>query len=244
MESLNHKFKKIRDSNNPEIINDFIIELSKNPNGDFLQFLGYLIENLSPKNLEKISLNLTFALGEIGNVVPLEEFFMGFLYETYHKSDRWIRNEVIQAFEKISQMTNLSENVVVLIGNAVNDEYPLIKLSALSALSRFKSLPHTVLRNLFLLMNSNKSELLDGCRKVFTKLSLRSHQLFTALDDSDNYKILKSKGIRSLLLIQFKSIINLDQFRDLVLNSGWKKEYKENFLREIDTFERILVKNM
>jgi hypothetical protein len=138
----------------------------------------------------------------------------------------------------------LSENVVVLIGNAVNDEYPLIKLSALSALSRFKSLPHTVLRNLFLLMNSNKSELLDGCRKVFTKLSLRSHQLFTALDDSDNYKILKSKGIRSLLLIQFKSIINLDQFRDLVLNSGWKKEYKENFLREIDTFERILVKNM
>ena len=244
MENFRVEFEKIKESDNTEILNNFLIELSKSPNAEFLQFLKYFIGNLSSQALEKIKLNLIFVLGEIGSLDPLEKEYITFLQETYFKSDRWVRNEVIQALEKISHNTSIDEDIIILIGNALNDEYPLIKLSALSALSNLRSLPHSVLRNLFLIMNSKQSELLEGCRKVFRKISLRPQELFDALDDSENYKILNPKGIRSLLLIQFNLIINLEQFKELIMNSGWDPEYKDNFLREIETFERILIKNM
>ncbi|MHA1915672.1 MAG: hypothetical protein ACW986_18760 [Promethearchaeota archaeon] len=243
MESLKHEFEKIKESTNPEFLNNFIIELGKNPNEEFLHFLKYFIDNLPNQILDKINLNLIFVIGEIGSKIPLEKDYLQFLLETYYKSDRWIRNEILQALEKISRNLKVDEDLVVLISTAVNDEYASIKLSALSALSNFKSLPNKVLRNIFLVMNSNKSEIFDGCRRVFAHLSLGPQQLFVALDDTDNYKILKTEGIRSLLLIQFKSIINLELFRELILDSGWGKEYKEKFLKEIETFERILVKN-
>ena len=68
--------------------------------------------------------------------------------------------------------------------------------------------------------------------------------LFNLLNTLDNYKILKSRAVRSLLLIQFKSIMNLESFREMILNSKWDEDYKKIYLDEIDTFERIFVKNI
>ena len=93
-------------------------------------------------------------------------------------------------------------------------------------------------------MNSKDSEILEGCRRILKRIPQQPDRIFNLLNRSDNYKILKQRGIRSLLLIQFKSVVNTESFREMISNSSWDDSYKENYKKEIDTFERILVKNI
>jgi len=244
MELLRQNFDEIKESNNPEAINDFIIKLSENPNTEHLNYLKYFVEYLDPQILDKIKLNLIFVLGAIGNLTPLPGEYLLLLEEEYYKSDRWVRNEIIQAIDKISNNTELNEKTVELISNALNDEYSVIKISTLKLLSNFKKLPDGILKNLIRLMNSKDSEILEGCRRILKRIPQQPDRIFNLLNRSDNYKILKPRGIRSLLLIQFKSIINTESFREMILNSNWDKTNKENYIKEIITFERILMKNL
>ena len=244
MELLRQNFDEIKESNNPEAINDFIIKLSENPNTEHLNYLKYFVEYLDPQILDKIKLNLIFVLGAIGNLTPLPGEYLLLLEEEYYKSDRWVRNEIIQAIDKISNNTELNEKTVELISNALNDEYSVIKISTLKLLSNFKKLPDGILKNLIRLMNSKDSEILEGCRRILKRIPQQPVRIFNLLNGSDNYKILKPRGIRSLLLIQFKSIVNTESFREMILNSNWDKTNKENYIKEINTFERILMKNL
>jgi len=209
MEQVKLEFDRIRKSKDPEVLNDFIIDLSKNPKVEYLEYLKYLIENSNPQIFDKIKLNLIFTLGEIGSISIIDEYYLTFIYEIYHLSDRWIRNEIIQTIGKISRTSKLPENIVLLIGNALNDDYNPIKINALQVLYTIESFPDRVFTNLFNALNSKDPEVLEGCRRVFNRIYLRVDNLFNKLDLSNNYKILKSSGIRSLLLAQFKSIINL-----------------------------------
>jgi len=244
MELLKQKFDEIKESNNPEVINDFLIKLGDNPNIGHLNYLKYFVEYLDPQILDKIKLNLIFVLGEIGNLTLLPAEYLLLLEEIYYKSDRWIRNEVIQAIDKISKNTELNEKTVELISNALNDEYSVIKISTLKLISNFKKLPDSILKNLIRLMNSKDSEILEGCRRILKRIPQQPDRIFNLLNRSDNYKILKQRGIRSLLLIQYKSIVNAESFREMILNSNWDKTNKENYIKEIITFERILMKNL
>ncbi len=242
MALFNQEFDEIKDSNNPDIINDFIIKLSENPNKQNLKYLKYLIDNLNTQILDKIKLNLIFVLGEIGNLTSLDENYLNFLHETYHHSDRWVRNEIIQAIEKISKISELNENVILLIGNALNDDYPPIKINALKVLLNLTQVPDFVFINIFRILNSKDSAVVEGCRRILKHLDL--YKLFSLLNKLDNYKILKQRAIRSLLVIQFKSIINLESFREMILSSNWIDSYRFNYLKEIDTFQRIIAKNL
>jgi len=244
MEPIRNSYKEARESENPVKINDFLIKLGKNPKKEYLNFLDYFIKEVDEKIYEKIKLNLIFTLGEIGNISPLNNEYLHYLNKTYHKSDRWIRNEVIQAIDKISKNAELNEKTVELISNALNDEYSIIKISTLKLISNFKKLPDSILKNLIRLMNSKDSEILEGCRKILKRIPQQSDRIFNLLNGSDNYKILKPRGIRALLLIQFKSIVNTELFREMILNSNWDKTNKENYIKEINTFERILMKNL
>jgi len=244
MELINKSYKEAKDSGNAEKINDFLIVLSKNPKKEYLNFFDFFVEELPEETYEKIILNFVYLLGEIGNLTPLSESYLTLLYDTYHKSDRWIRNEIIQAIDKISKNTELNEKTVELISNALNDEYSVIKISTLKLLLNFKNLPDSILKNLIRLMNSKDSEILEGCRRILKRIPQQPDRIFNLLNRSDNYKILKPRGIRSLLLIQFKSIVNTESFREMILNSNWDKTNKENYIKEINTFERILMKNL
>ena len=244
MEHIKIKFDEIKESNNPEIINDFIIKLSENPKKEYLKCLKYLIENLNAQILDKVKLNLIFALGEIGNLTFIDEYFLNFAYETYHRSDRWIRNEIIKTIDKISKKSELNKQLIFLIGNALNDDYNSIQINALKVLLNLESFPDSIFKNFFRVLNSKNSEVLEGCRRILNKIHLEPHRLFNLLDQFENYKILKLRAIRSLLLIQFRSIIHLESFRDKIVSSEWDESYKENYLKEIETFERILVKNI
>ncbi len=237
-------YKEAKESRDPEIINNFLIELSKNPNKDYLSFLDFFMNDLEKQLYENIKLNLIYVIGEIGNLTPLSNDFLELFYNTYYISDRWVRNEIIQAIDKISKNTELNEKSVELISNALNDEYSVIKISTLKLLSNFKNLPDKILKNLIRLMNSKDSEILEGCRRILKRIPQQPDRIFNLLNRSDNYKILKQRGIRSLLLIQYKSIVNAESFREMILNSNWDKTNKENFIKEIITFERILMKNL
>ncbi|MFX1304802.1 MAG: hypothetical protein ACFE9X_15720, partial [Promethearchaeota archaeon] len=117
---MKNNFKELKD---PEEINDFLIKLSENPNTEDLKRVDYFIDNLDPPIFEKIKLNLIFLLGEIGESTPIEDKYLNFLLETYYTSDRWIRNEIIQAIGKISKKIEITESIIKLIGYAVNDDY-------------------------------------------------------------------------------------------------------------------------
>ena len=108
----------------------------------------------------------------------------------------------------------------------------------------FKSFPDLVFKNLFRALNSKDSEVIEGCGKVLDKIHLDTYRLFSLLNQSKNYKILKPKAIRSLFLIRFISIMDLESFRDNIVNSQWDESFKMNYLKEIDTFQRIIAKNL
>lgn len=237
-------FEDVKSSGDPGMINNFLIELGKRPSQEHLVYLKYFIKNSESHVFDEVALNLAYVLGEIGNLTSVEDFYLDFLFETYHQSDRWVRDEIIQAINKISNNVKLDEKIIQLIGNALNDDFLSIKINALKVLQKFDSLPIYVYKNLFYVLNSKDSELLEECNKVLDKLNLNSHSLFNVLDQFENYKILKPRGIRALLLIQFNSIINLESFRAFISSSNWVENYKIKFMKEIDIFQRILAKNL
>ncbi|MFX0003206.1 MAG: hypothetical protein ACFE9C_10110 [Candidatus Hodarchaeota archaeon] len=244
MPSIEDSFNNVKSSKNPEKINDFLVELSKNPQKDFLRFLDFFITNLEPQLFEKTKLNLIYLLGEIGYLMPLDDKYLKLLMETFYNSDRWIRNEIIKAINKVSINTELKEEAIKLIGYAINDEYQPIKVNSLKTLLNLDENPLLVRRNLFLVLNSKDSELEELCVKIFEKFLPDFNELFNSLSYSDNYLVLDSKAIRTLLLIYFRSPINLESFREKILSANWILENKERFLKEIDTYEKILLKKI
>jgi len=244
MELSNQEFDNIKESNNPVIINDFIIKLSENPNIENLKYLNHFIEKLEPQIFDKIKLNLIFLLGEIGKLSALDIKFSRFLLETYYKSDRWVRNEIIQTFGKILNNMDLPKDVIKLIGIAMNDDYSPISISALKALLKLKEIPFFLRRNIFLALNRKDTELEASCVKIFEKFLPDFHQLFKSLDYSKNYQLLKSKAIKTILLIYFRFPFDLESFRQMISTSNWESEYIEIYLREIDTYEKIFLKRL
>ena len=85
MKLSNQEFDNLKESNNPVVINDFIIKLSENPNIEHLKYLNHFIETLEPQIFDKIKLNLIFLIGEIGKLSALDMKFHRFLLETYYK---------------------------------------------------------------------------------------------------------------------------------------------------------------
>jgi hypothetical protein len=227
-----------------QLVNDFLIELSKNPREEYLRFLDFLIENQDTEIFEKIKLNLVYLIGEIGKLVPLEDRYPSLLLNTYYNSDRWIRNEIIQAIKNIMEKTEIAEEIIKLIGYAINDEYRPIKINSLKIILNLKEIPLFIRRNLFLALNINDSESKELCIRIFENHIHDFNDLFTSLDYDDNYSLLKTHAFRTLLLTYFKTPINIESFRTMILDSNWKIEYKEDILKEIDTYTKILLKSV
>ncbi len=240
MASLRVDFEEIKKTKNSEELNNFLIKLSRSPSRDHLNFLEFFINNLAPEILDKIKLNLLFTLGEIGKSNVLNDQFLSYIIDSYYTSDRWIRNEIIQTIGKISKHTKLSEELIKVIGSAVNDEYIPIKKNTLRVLLKLEKLPN--LKNILRILSSKDTEVVERSIEVLFKFIPNSTQLFDSLNSSDNYQFLKIKGLRTILLFYFKSIIEIESFREKILNSTWEKEKKEDFLKEIEIYERILLK--
>ncbi|MFX1567381.1 MAG: HEAT repeat domain-containing protein [Promethearchaeota archaeon] len=244
MELLKNNFEEIKKTNDPEIINDFLINLSKDPDKGYLRYVEYFKNNLDPRIFEKVKLNMIYLLGEIGKLTNIEKKFINLLKDTYYSSDRWIRNEIIQAIGKISTNLDITEDIINLLGYAVNDDYFPIKVNALQVILNLNELPAILSKNIFQALSVKNTELESLCIKILDKFIPDYNQLFFALNFQDNYKILKKHAIRALLLTYFRSVLNLESFRQKISNSNWENEYIENFLKEIDIYEKIIMKKL
>jgi len=244
MELMKNNFEEIKKVKNPKIINDFLIKLSKDPNKDYLKHIEYFMNNFDAQIFDKFKLNLIFLIGEIGKLTKLDEIYLTFLIETYYISDRWVRNEIIQAIGKISVNSDITDEVIKLVGYAVNDDYSPIKVNALQVILNLKEMPLIISGHIFQALNSKISELEAFCVKILDKFLPDYNQLVNSLNYSENYKILKPYSIRTLLLVYFLSPLNIEPFRLKISNSNWEIEYKEIYLKEIDTYEKILLKKL
>ena len=244
MQNISNNFQEILKSKNPEEIIDFLFKLSKEPKVEYLNFIDYFINRVENQNFEKIKLNLIFFLGELGKVVSLDQKYLEFLSETYYNSDRWVRREIIQSFYNISKKTKLTKNIIELVGYALNDDYIPIKVNAQKVLLNLDALPKSVLENFFRLLNSREDEVINYSSKIFEKHFKDPNQIFTSLNKSENYMALKPHGVRALLLICFKSLINLEALKEMILGSNWPDTSKKSYLKEIETYESILLKNL
>ncbi|MFX1417428.1 MAG: hypothetical protein ACFE9N_00765 [Promethearchaeota archaeon] len=244
MKIINQEFDSIIKSKNPDEINDFLIKLSESPDIEYFIVIDYLIENLEVQIFEKIKLNLIFLIGEIAKLSAIDAKYLSFLSKTYYSSDRWVRDEIIQAIGKILSKTVIEEEIIKLLGYAINDDYLPIRINALKTLLDLEKLPLFVWRNIFLALNSKNSELEAISANILNKFLSGFNLLFSSLTHLENYKILKPNAIRALMLIYFKSPINLESFRESIATSNWENEYKENYLKEIDLYEKILMKRL
>lgn len=240
MELINKYFEEIKKTRNPEDINRFLLKLIKNPIEEHLDFLDFFIKNLEHPILDAINLNLFFLLGEIGKTTALKRDFINFILNMYSTSDRWVRNEIIQTIEKISNHSQLSEKIINLIENALNDEYIPIKHNSLKILLKLEKQPNV--RNIFQILNSKEPELVELGLEVLIKHLPSYNQLFDSLNTSENHRILKSKAIRVFLMFSFRSLLDLESFRNLIIKSTWLNDFKEKYLKEIETYEKILLK--
>ncbi|MFX0187947.1 MAG: hypothetical protein ACFE8A_09435 [Candidatus Hodarchaeota archaeon] len=242
MNSIFDWFEKIKKSNDPEKINDFLIEISKHPRPEYLSLIDYFIGNLAPKIHEKTKINLIYNLGELGKLKRMDLKFIDYLMNEYYNSDRWIRNEIIIAFDKISINIHLSEQVIGLIGKALNEDYEPIKTNSLKVLSHVENIPMFTLRNVIQVLNTSTSEIEELSTMILQKAIRNENNLFDLLKFSKTYKNLNKKAIRSVLLINLNSIVSLESFGELVSKSKWESEFKERFLSEISNYENLLLK--
>ena len=241
--NLEEKFNRVKNSKDPEELDDFLIEMGRYPQVKYLSFIEYFIENCDPPLFHKIKLNLIYALGEIGKLKQIPDKFISFLIREYNGSDRWIRGEVIKSFEKLSSNTILDDSVIKLLGMASNEEYLPISINALNILSRrIRNIPRTILRNILNAFNSSNSDLRELASEVLTKIVKNEEELFEALLHNNNYKILKKNAIRSLLVIYFKSRSSIESFRQKIIESKIESLHKDIILSEIKTYKSILSK--
>jgi len=244
MENIEELFSRLKNSEDSEAINDFLIELGNNPREEYLSYLDYFMKECQPSIIENIKINLIYVLGQIGKYNRIPEIYIDYLHEEYFKSDRWVRNEIFQALDFIAMHAKLPKKICNIIENALADEYLPIKTNALFILLHFDSLPNSVMKKLMGILSSSESKLLDSLSKVFNKHKINGNQLFEIINQDNLYMNMDKRSIRRLFIVCFKSVFELEGFRKLIVNSDWNTQHKELFLKELYTFEKILLKNL
>ena len=244
MGNIEELFLKLKNSENSEAINDFLIELGNNPQEEYLSYLDYFIKECQPSIIENIKINLIYVLGQIGKNKKLTGRYIDYLHDEYFKSDRWVRNEILQALDFIAIHKTLPEKIFKTIEHGLTDEYLPIKMNALSILLHFNSLPNSVMNKLIGILSSSESKLLDSLSRIFNKCKTNDIQLFEIINQDNLYMNMDKQSIRRLFIVYFKSVFDLESFRKLIINSGWSTKHKEMFLKELYTFEKILLKNL
>ena len=247
MSNLTERFEEIKDSKDPDIINDFLIELGRYPKKEHLAIIDYFIENYDPVRFSQIKLNLIFNIGEIGIEQSLDNKYIDFLIDEYYSSDRWVRNEILSTLNKIANHTKFPVQIFEILKYAILDDYLPISINAMKAIMHYENIADDSFKKIFKLLRTSDLKLQDQISNVLKKFIKNEYRLFELLTDSDNYKSFNKKALRSLLIIYFDSAMslsNLESFRKLLENSEWEIDYKEMFFNEIDTYEKLLLRGI
>lgn len=243
MNNIENLFNQIKEIKDAKLINEFLIHLSHNPKQIYLLYLNHFIKNLSNLVLSQVNINIIYLIGEIGKDNLISEKFIDFLIEQYFKSDRWIRNEVLIALEKTSEKNQLSEKVYEVLSQAIHEEYEPLVEKAFILIKNLDQIPENLQASLLRIKFRTQNQELNDLIQDILKMAFNSErQLFIKLSEKKNLEFLDKKYIRTLLTACFESIESVESFRNRILNSNWNEEVKLSFLREIDTFQKILLR--
>ena len=242
MDEIEKIIIKIRNTTNPQEINNILIELSKKPNIKLLAIIDYLLDSLPITMLEKVKMNLIFLLGGIGKISILNQKYLNFLIENYYNSDRWVRNEIIQAFLQILHYHEYNNEILEILKYALNEDYTPIKKGALNALLLFKGQPKIELKILLKVLDTDNSEIVEKGIIILKKYIQNRNDLFGLLNTSKNYTILSKSIIRILIITYFDSKDELESFKENINSSEWEDKYKVLCNTEITSFQNIFMK--
>ncbi len=247
MGKLIEKFEKIKASKDSDEINTFLIELGNNPKKEYLAIIDYFVENYNPEIFSQIKLNLIYTLGQIGMEQSLDDKYLNFLIEHYYSSDRWVRNEILSAINKIANHIQLSEEIFNMLEYALLDEYLPISINALKAMLLYETIPINTFKKFFKLLQNPDVALQDLISSVLKKFIRNEEHLYELLNAAEIYQMFTKKAFRFLLLTFFNSAMSvskLESFRELFESSEWENEYKVMFLNEIDIYQKLLLKSL
>jgi len=239
--------QNIIESKNPDEINEWLIEIGKQPEEIKISEIKQVIKKKSAESIfPKILLNLAWILGEISDKAPLDDDLIELLIEKFYKSDRWVRNEIIKTFQKFSNNYSnqefFMESILNLLGNAIFDDYQPIALNSLKALLNYSDLPSQIIAKIFKLLKKEDKEISNQAVLILRKFINSEESLVEFLNEHQIYIDLNPKAIRNILLGWFQNIIRLESFRDAILNAKWQKDKKDLFLKEIDVYQKILIR--
>lgn len=229
----------------PEKINEFIIEMSNNATEEELSIIDYLIKNINSSTFEKVALNIAYLIGEIGNKILIPQKYVDLLHSIYFKSDRWIRDEVIQALFKTHGKKPISEKTLNLINIALKEDYERIRKNALLFVKELKVVRPDILKSIFYILNEENETIYILSSQIIQKLRMNEEGLFFLLNNSSFLKNINKRIFRKILTIFFDNplkMTSLKNFRTRVIDSEWGENKKEMFIREIDTYSRIFFK--
>lgn len=226
---------------NTDALNDVLIEVSKKPDKKDLIFFDNLIENIQNSLLEKVKINLIYLLGEIGKNNFLEKKYINYLIKSYFNSDRWERNEIIQSLAKIININEVSSEIFDIIAYAILEEYIPTKINALKLLKKLNPIPNIILKNLIKVIDFSNLEVVEYSIQILKEHIKNDLALFSMLNTDENYALLTKNSVRTLLIEYFNSVIDLTNFKEKILESNWKENYKTLFVKEIESYQRILL---
>ncbi|MGM0470285.1 MAG: hypothetical protein ACQERB_15905 [Promethearchaeati archaeon] len=237
-------FNKIKKSHNPELINDFLIKGAENPSEISFEMVDYFIENLEKSIFDDIKINLAYLIGEIALLQKIPEKYLNFLTKIYYQSDRWVRNEIVKSISKIISNQEVNKKIIDLLNVSIKEEYLPIKKNTLDAIIKIKNPEFNIIKNLLIGLDTRDSEVLNNCKKILQNQIKNEKQLFEILDNQETFKDINKQAFRTILTLFFQSVINVEKFRERIENSEWNIKHKEEFLKEIDTYQRILLRNL
>jgi hypothetical protein len=233
--------EKVKESNNIELLNDLLIELAKSPTQDHLEIVDFIIKNKSEAIKDKLIINLSYLIGKVGKKTQINNKYVNYLRKNYTKHDRWVRNEIIKALNDLVP-NNFEESIYInILEKALREEYEPIILNSLDILEKLEKTPNELLSKLLYLLNNPSKNVKKKLKKILKNEIRNEIRLYEFLSEKKRYKILQKEGIRNLLLTFFQYIVKLESFRELILNSDWDQNLKSFYLKEIDTFQKILL---
>jgi len=235
-------FRELIKSEDVSLINSYLIEASRHPEKEDLKKINFLIKDASTSVLEKIKLNLIYFLGEFGKIQQLDAIYIQFLVSSYYNSDRWIRNEILETFNKLSKENELTDEIINILAYALLEDYDPTKYNALNVIKKLDFLPDLILKNLLKILEYSSRELVESIIIIIKFHFENSQALFSMLNSSENFTFLEKNSIRSLLVAYFDSIINLEAFRKKIIDSEWPEKHKTLIYNEIDTYQKILAR--
>jgi hypothetical protein len=243
MDALSNKFNEFLRQGDTDKLNDLLIEWSNNPKDDYLKFIEALIYLKDLHIQNKLIINLVFLLGQIGQKIPIDSIFIEFLEESYYKSDKWVRAEILNALSIIRNVP-LSSKLTQIVHYALGEEHPQSVLKALDLLSTIGTVSNEFDASLIKLINNPHPNVHLQCLKVLSRKVHSEGELFLLLNQENNYNYVQKIAFRSLIIQFCTQIVDAVRFKDRVMNANWNSEKKEEFLSELEIYIKILEKSL